>query len=252
MKAVILAAGVGRRLHALIQNLPKCLLPIGGETLLSRCLNNLGQVGISHVTIVVGYKEKLIREAVAAWPGSLPVDFLVNEQYERGSIGSLWVTRHALDDDTVIMDADVLFHPMILERLVTSSHPNALLMDETVAQQTEECMVVVRHGRVIALSKQMPETYDEAGEGVGFLRVSRQDVPSVFKSVEQCINQGFMDMEYEDALCGFFVSTPVGVEKIGDLPWIEIDFPEDVERAQNHVFPKLAEHGRPELFRLPT
>ena len=244
MKAVILAAGVGRRLHALTQNLPKCLIPIGGKTLLSRYLNNLEQVGISHVTIVVGYKEELIREAVAAWSGSLPVDFLVNEQYERGSIGSLWVARHALDDDTLIMDADVLFHPMILERLVTSSHPNALLMDETVAQQTEECMVVVRHGRVIALSKQMPETYDEAGEGVGFLRVSRQDVPSVFKSVAQCINQGFMDMEYEDALRGFFVSTPVGVEKIGGLPWIEIDFSEDVERAQNHVFPKLAEHGR--------
>ena len=52
MKAVILAAGVGRRLHALTQNLPKCLLPIGGETLLSRCLNNLEQVGISHVTIM--------------------------------------------------------------------------------------------------------------------------------------------------------------------------------------------------------
>ena len=244
MKAVILAAGVGRRLHALTQNLPKCLIPIGGKTLLSRYLNNLEQVGISHVTIVVGYKEELIREAVAAWSGSLPVDFLVNEQYERGSIRSLWVARHALDDDTLIMDADVLFHPMILERLVTSSHPNALLMDETVAQQTEECMVVVRHGRVIALSKQMPETYDEAGEGVGFLRVSRQDVPSVFKSVAQCINQGFMDMEYEDALRGFFVSTPVGVEKIGGLPWIEIDFSEDVEHAKNHVFPKLAEHGR--------
>ena len=212
MKAVILAAGVGRRLQALTQNLPKCLIPIGGKTLLSRYLNNLEQVGISHVTIVVGYKEELIREAVAAWSGSLPVDFLVNEQYERGSIRSLWVARHALDDDTLIMDADVLFHPMILERLVTSSHPNALLMDETVAQQTEECMVVVRHGRVIALSKQMPETYDEAGEGVGFLRVSRQDVPSVLKSVEQHISQELMDMEYEDALRDFFVSTPVGVE----------------------------------------
>ena len=244
MKAVILAAGVGRRLHALTQNLPKCLIPIGGKTLLSRYLNNLEQVGISHVTIVVGYKEELIREAVAAWSGSLPVDFLVNEQYERGSIRSLWVARHALDDDTLIMDADVLFHPMILERLVTSSHPNALLMDETVAQQTEECMVVVRHGRVIALSKQMPETYDEAGEGVGFLRVSRQDVPSVLKSVSQLIIQGLIDMEYEDALRDFFASTPVGIEKIGGLPWIEIDFPEDVECAENHVLPKLAEHGR--------
>ena len=244
MKAVILAAGVGRRLQVLTQNHPKCLLPIGGKTLLNRYLDNLEHVGISHVTIVVGYKEELIREAVSAWSGSLPVDFIVNEQYERGSIGSLWVAREVLDDDVVIMDADVLFHPTILERLVNSCHPNVLLMDETVVQQTEECMVFVRHGRVVSLSKQVPNTYDDSGEGVGFLRVSRRDIPSVLKSVAQCISQGLIDMEYEDALRDFFVSTLVRAEKIGGLPWIEIDFPKDVESAKNHVLPKLNEHGR--------
>ena len=95
MKAVILAAGIGRRLQVLTQN-PKCLLPIGGKTLLSRYLDNLEHVRISHVTIVVGYKEELIREAVSAWPGSLPVDFIVNEQYERGSIGSVSYTHLTL------------------------------------------------------------------------------------------------------------------------------------------------------------
>ena len=244
MKAVILAAGVGRRLHTLTQHHPKCLIPIGGKTLLVRYLEALKHVGVSQVTIVVGYKQELIREAVASWTGSMPVNFLVNEDYERGSIVSLWVARPALDDDTVIMDADVLFHPSILERLVGSSHPNVLLMDDTVVQETEECMVVVREGRVIALSKQMPETYDEAGEGVGFLRLSRQDAPNLLKSVEQRISQGLLDMEYEDALRDFFQATPVGVEKIGGLPWIEIDFPDDVVHAQNDVLPKLPEHDR--------
>jgi choline kinase len=247
MKAVILAAGVGRRLHTLTQHHPKCLIPIGGKTLLVRYLEALEQVGVSQVTIVVGYKHELIREAVASWSGSLPVNFLVNAEYERGSIISLWVARDALDDDTVIMDADVLFHPTILQKLVDSSHPNALLMDESVIQDPEtreECMVVVQDGRVIALSKQMPETYDEAGEGVGFLRLSGQDAPKLLKSVEQRMTQGLLDMEYEDALRAFFQSTPVGVEKIGGLSWTEIDFPEDVVHAQNDVLPKLSEHDR--------
>jgi len=241
MKAVILAAGVGRRLQSFI---PKCLLLMGETILLVRYLEALEHVGVSEVTIVVGYKQELIREAVASWSGSLPVKFLVNEQYERGSIVSLWVARQALDDDTVIMDADVLFHPSILERLVASSHPNALLMDETAAQDTEECMVVVRQGRVIALTKQMPDIYDEAGEGVGFLRLSRHDVPNLLKSVEVRIRQDLLDMEYEDALQDFFQTTFVGVEKISGLPWIEIDFPKDVTRAQNDVLPKLPEHDR--------
>ena len=244
MKAVILAAGVGRRLHAYTQHHPKCLLSIGDKTLLVRYLDELERVGITQVTIVVGYKQELIRDAVAKWTGSLPVQFLENKDFERGSIGSLWVAREALNDDTVIMDADVLFHPSILERLVHSSHPNALLMDETVAQETEECMVVVRNNRVIALTKNMPDIYDEAGEGVGFLKLSGKDVPSLLCSVEQRMSQGLLDMEYEDALRDFFQSTSVGVEKIGGLPWIEIDFQEDVARAQNDVLPKFSEHDR--------
>ena len=244
MKAVILAAGVGRRLHAYTQHHPKCLLSIGDKTLLVRYLDELERVGITQVTIVVGYKQGLIRDAVAKWTGSLPVQFLENKDFERGSIGSLWVAREALNDDTVIMDADVLFHPSILERLVHSSHPNALLMDETVAQETEECMVVVRNNRVIALTKNMPDIYDEAGEGVGFLKLSGKDVPSLLCSVEQRMSQGLLDMEYEDALRDFFQSTSVGVEKIGGLPWIEIDFQEDVARAQNDVLPKFSEHDR--------
>jgi len=247
MNAVILAAGVGRRLHPFTQHHPKCLISIGEKTLLIRYLDELEKLGVSLVTIVVGYKHELIREAVATWPGSMPVKFVVNEDFERGSIGSLWVARTVLDDDTVIMDADVLFHPSILERLVNSSHPNALLMDETVVQdpeKREECMVVVQQGRVIALSKQMPEAYHEAGEGVGFLKLSRHDAPSLLKSVEQRISQGLLDMEYEDALRDFFLAVPVGVERIGGLPWIEIDFPADVLRAQNDVLMKLSEHGR--------
>jgi len=65
MNAVILAAGVGRRLQTVTQHRPKCLLPIGETILLVRYLEALEDVGISEVTIVVGYKQELIREAVA-------------------------------------------------------------------------------------------------------------------------------------------------------------------------------------------
>ncbi|MGH7254587.1 MAG: NTP transferase domain-containing protein, partial [Nitrospirales bacterium] len=157
----------------------------------------------------------------------------------RGSVTSLWVARGELDDDAVIMDADVLFDREILRRLVTSSWPTALLMDETVSQKTEECMVVVRGGRVVALTKLMPARYDLAGEGVGFLKVRRADQDSLAASVRRSIDRGDLDMEYEDALLEFFGQVRVGYEKIGGLPWIEIDFPEDVERAEREILPKL-------------
>jgi choline kinase len=112
-------------------------------------------------------------------------------------------------------------------------------MDETVTQTGEECMVVVAGGRVIALTKAMPERYDYAGEGVGFLRVRHADTPHVVTSLRSHIDKGLWDMEYEDALPQFFQNVNVGHEKIGGLPWTEIDFVEDVRKAELDVLPRL-------------
>jgi choline kinase len=239
MKAVILAAGVGKRLWQLTQHRPKCLIEIGGQTLLHRYLATLASVGIRRADMVVGYKQDMIRAAVAAGSCGVHVNFLVNEAFHRGSISSLWIARTAFDDDLIVMDADVLFHREILRRLVESPYENALLMDETVKQTGEECMVVVAGGRVIALTKTLPEQYDYAGEGVGFLRVRHADTPHMVASLRAYIDKGAWNMEYEDALREYFRDVKVGHEKIGGLPWTEIDFVEDVRKAELEVLPRL-------------
>ncbi|MDH4154259.1 MAG: phosphocholine cytidylyltransferase family protein [Nitrospira sp.] len=239
MKAIILAAGVGKRLWEVTQHRPKCLIEIGGRSLLHRYLESLAAVGIRRADIVVGYKQEMIRAAVAADSCGVRVTFLVNEEFHRGSISSLWIARSAFDDDTIVMDADVLFHRDILRRLVASSFENALLMDETVTQTGEECMVVVAGGRVIALTKKMPDHYDYAGEGVGFLRVRHADTPWVVSSLRGCIETNMWQMEYEDALLEYFREVRVGHEKIGGLPWTEIDFVNDIKKAELEVLPRL-------------
>ncbi|MBI4402249.1 MAG: phosphocholine cytidylyltransferase family protein [Nitrospirae bacterium] len=239
MKAIILAAGVGKRLWPVTQHRPKCLIEFGGRTLLVRYLDALAGVGIKQAVIVVGHKQDMIRTAVGTCCCGVEVRYLVNEQYHRGSISSLWLARTELDDDVLIMDADVLFHREVLRRLIQSSSPTALLLDETVTQRTEECMAIVHGGRVVALTKQVPDHYDFAGEGVGFLKVRRADTEPLIASLKAYIDRGQWDMEYEDALREFFSQARVGYEKIGGYPWIEIDFPEDVVRAERDVLPKL-------------
>lgn len=237
MKAIILAAGVGKRLAAVAAGRPKCLVEIGGQSLLSRHLENLENLSVTHVVIVVGFEQQLIRQAVMSSGFSGTVDFIFNEQFTKGSITSVWEARAEVDDDIVMMDADVLYHPEILRRLVESSCPNALLVDETVSQQTEECMVAIENERVTSLSKRLPAKYDFAGEGVGFLKVDQSDGRTLIQSVQGPIEAGQFDMEYEDALKGFFEKVVVGYERIGGLPWIEIDFPEDIHRAEYEVLP---------------
>ena len=239
MKAIIFAAGVGRRLQAVTQGKPKCLIEIGGRTLLSRHVECLNQLGMSQIVLVVGFAQEAIREAMVAESSTSEIGWVVNDQFVRGSITSLWAAREEMDADVVLMDADVLYSPEILARLVRSSQPSALLMDETVTQESEECMVAAKDGRVLSLSKTLPTGYDEAGEGVGFLKVQKQDVPSLLRSVETCIAASRLDMEYEDALTTFFQDVLVGYEKIGGLPWIEIDFPEDIQRAASQILPAI-------------
>lgn len=241
MKAIILAAGVGKRLWPVTQHRPKCLIEFGGRTLLARYFDALAATGFKLAVIVVGHKHEMIKDAVGAGKQGIAVRYILSEQYQRGSITSLWLARHELDDDVLIMDADVLFDRRILRRLIDSSSPTALLLDETVKQQTEECMAIVRGGRVVALTKRMPDRYDLAGEGVGFLRVRRADCPMLISSMKSYIDRGALDMEYEDALREFFESTRVGFETIGGLPWTEIDFPDDVARAEREILPKVDE-----------
>ena len=204
MKAIILAAGVGKRLWQVTQHRPKCLIEIGGQTLLHRYLTSLRSVGIHCADMVVGYKQEMIRAAVEANSCGVRVNFLVNEQFHRGSISSLWIARTALDDDAIVMDADVLFHQEILRRLVQSRCENALLMDETVKQTGEECMVVVEGGRVIALTKQMPLHYDSAGEGVGFLKVRHADARACSRVAQDTRGSRSLADGVRGCACGLF------------------------------------------------
>jgi len=242
MKAVILAAGVGKRLAAITKDRPKCLLEFGGRSLLVRYLDALLEVGIKSAVLVVGHKQDMIRAAAGESYRGLAIRYVVNDQYHRGSLYSLWLARGSFDDDLLIMDSDVLCPASFVRRLVTSPHPNVLLVDEMARQDSEERMAIIRGGRVVALTKKRPaEPPDLIGEGVGFIKVTRSDARRMVAAMEPFVQKGELDLEYEDTWEAFFRAVPVGCEKIGGQPWIEIDFPEDIVRAEREVLPKLQE-----------
>ena len=241
MKAVILAAGVGKRLGAVTGNRPKCLLEVGGRSLLVRYLDALLEAGIKSVVLVVGHQQELIRSAAGDAYRGCALRYIVNDQYRRGSLYSLWLARATFDDDLLIMDADVLCPASFVKRLVNSPHPNAILVDETVRQDSEEQMAVIAGGRVMALTKQPPPSADLLGEGVGFLKVTRRDSEAMVAAMEPFVTRGELDMEYEDTWEAFFQAVPVGYEKVGGQPWIEIDFPGDITRAEREILPRITE-----------
>jgi len=237
-----MAAGVGKRLSPLTDHAPKCLIEIGNTTLLERMLHCLQRAGVDKVYITVGhFKEKIIAKMGTNYQG-LPIEYVENPRFKEGSILSLWFARDLLkDDDFLIMDADVLFPLQALERLIRSPHRNCFLLDDHFRDSGEEMKLGARGGRVLEISRKMTGQYDKVGEGVGFLKVSREDVPSLMVKLNEFYERNQTGCEYEDAMNEWIKEVPAGYEMISDFPWTEMDFIEDVHKAWFHVLPKIEE-----------
>jgi choline kinase len=239
MRAVLLAAGRGKRLGI---DGPKCLLAIAGKSLLERHLINMAAAGIDEVTVVTGHAHELIdaelaRIAQAADAPSLSVETpsvetQFNERFVHGSIVSLQCAMGWLcDAGGLWMDADVLYPPALLRRLVASEHGSCVLLDGSSSEQGEEMMLAVSDERVQRIARTVGSDWDLVGESVGFFKANA-DAAAVMKRVLDAeIAAGRLDQEHEDALNIALPEATFGHERVDGLPWTEIDFPEDIEKA---------------------
>lgn len=251
MHAIILAAGRGSRLSpSNPDQRPKCLLEIGGRTLLARMLEALENCGVSRCDLVIGYEGDRIVEHVGTLVIRPPVSFHYNPRFEEGSVISLGSAESSLTagGEVLVLDADVLFHPLILERLIASRHENCFLMDREFEHGAEPVKIAVSNGTMVEFSKQLPDSleFDVVGESVGFFRFGHACAKRI---AERCVHferEGRGGDPHEEVLREELLERPgeFGVEDITGLPWLEIDFSEDVDRARKEVWPAIRAHGR--------
>ncbi|MBI2992742.1 MAG: phosphocholine cytidylyltransferase family protein [Gammaproteobacteria bacterium] len=246
MKVVILAAGVGERLADAAGGKPKCLLEFGGCTLLERHLRVLDRLDPADITIVTGFRQELIQAAVANIGLRMPVNTIINPDFRLGSIVSLWCARPVLEsgDDVVVMDADVLYDPSVLQRLFETQYANCFLLDRDFEPGEEPVKVCLRGGRIVEFRKQLaPDLeYDAQGESVGFFRFDRGTARALAARATHYVDGGRSDAPYEEAIRDLVLREPeaFGCEDVTGLPWIEIDFPQDIECARAGILPRIS------------
>ena len=240
MNAIILAAGVARRLAPLTDKTHKALLPVGGRPVLARMLLALADSGIRETTIVVGHCADQVRALAGKRLGRMAIRYIENPAYTKGSVLSLYAAREQLSEPVLVMDADVLFPREFLRRLLAVPAPSALLIDRGFADTGEEVKLYTRRDRVIALGKKVvPETWEAVGEGVGFFKCGAAAGPEFVQAMEQVIASGDGLNEYEDALHILLQRVHVGWVDVTGLPWTEIDFAEDLRRAEDEILPRM-------------
>lgn len=236
MKGIILAAGRGARLNGGERDTPKCLVTLGGETLLARNIRLLREAGIADITVVVGCGAERVRRTCP------DVDFVENTKFDQtNSLYSLWLAQTHLADGFVVMNCDVLVHPQLLTDLLGAAYEDALLLayrEPDMHYGDEEMKVVVRRGCVVDMSKTMdPEDAD--GENLGIVKFGKSGAALLIQKMDALITGGAQTAWVPLAFSAFAAEQPLHVIGTRGLPWTEIDFPEDYRHALEVVLPAI-------------
>ena len=227
MKVILLAAGRGRRFGRRTATLPKCLIPLGrGSNLLTRYLDSFRKLGLRDIAVVVGHQKEKIVESCVENGRDLSIKFLVNPEYRKGSLVSLFAACGELDRDCLIMDADVWFRTGALAKLLRAKK-SAFLLDPRSKSSGEEMMVMARDTRLACISKRVDARLRTVGEAVGFLKLKKNDARLLAKILEKMVRQGKTHLEYEESFNELMKRRRLGYEKIAGF-WREMDFEEDL------------------------
>jgi choline kinase len=241
MNMVILAAGVGNRLRPFTTEHPKCLLSFGGKSLLQRHLEMADGLAVRTVTIVVGHLADQVEAEVGRLHVRQRIELVYNSQYMLGSALSLLQAQAALGSaPAIIMDADLLLCRDMVASIVSSSAPNCLLADPRLIDTGEEVKVLVGPGDTVCeLGKHIHRAGSIVGESVGIYKFSPEACNTLVGMLRRRVAEN-PSLEYEAIIDSVLDKMQMHYISVAEIPWIEIDFPDDVERARKEIWPLIS------------
>lgn len=236
-RAVIVAAGEAHRLYPLSADIPKCFLSVGGRPLIEYSLLALEQCGIDEIAFVVGF----LRHEFPARLGN-KYEYIYNPFYATtGNMVSLWFAKDFVrDSGFVYLHSDLLYHPNILAMTLASQAEITLAVEQTVCD--EEMMKVRVNGfELLESSKDIPS--EEAfGEWTGIAKFTSTGWWKYLLEVEQLLAKGLhyaYDVAAMNRLIMSWKERVIQIVPFRGLPFIEIDYPEDLRIAHHEIFPQL-------------
>lgn len=232
-QAIILAAGGGSRLRAASNGTHKGLLKVGEQSFIEHQLKLLGSLNIGEVCVVVGHKADQVRSVIGD-----AAEYVINPRYaETNSLYSLWLAREWVSGPFVLMNCDVLAHPDIFHR-VLAVNGSALAYDSTSGDEDEHMKVSFEGTYLRVMSKKLPHAETD-GENVGILQFDQQAAELLFSEASSLIASGYEGQWVAAAVSHIARRVPIRGVDIAGLPWIEVDFPEDLARARQYVGPAI-------------
>lgn len=254
MRAIILAAGLGRRMMPLTEHVHKTLLTIGDQPIIDRLIRGLRENGIVRVTIVTGYRAEELESYVLAHFPELEFSFVRNELYEStNNIHSLALAFEQLDfaEDIVLLESDLIYEPAVLRRLIDSKHDNVALVDRyrigldgTVVAISESNVIT----HVIPASLQGPSfDFSDKYKTLNIYKFSAEFCRTTFSRLLTYYSRIIDNNCYYELILGILIymqQAQIHAETLSGEIWAEVDDPNDLRNAE---FVFAPQHRRSQL-----
>lgn len=239
MQAIILAAGLAKRLRPLTDTTPKCLLEVNGKNLLHRTMDNVIANGIKDFVFVTGYREDMIINYLKENFADYNITFISNHDFANNNNSySLWMTKDYIKEDIILLDSDILFDKGIITELLNSSHENCLAVNFTAELDEEQIKVVLDENKKILEISKVTDIQKSAGESIGIERFSYPFMQELYRVLdrkilkENIVNE-FYEASFEEVIRTGQERNSIYAIDVSQYKCMEIDTVEDYGRAKN-------------------
>jgi choline kinase len=241
MIGLVLAAGAGRRLRPYTDTLPKALVPVDGETtILDIALANLAAVGLTDVTVVVGYRAEAVQSRVEQLEArhGVRLTLVRNDRAEEwNNCYSLWLARDQFANGALLVNGDTV-HPVDIEHTLLAARAQEgsagvlLALDDQKKLADEEMKVTLDDSGHMRRITKLMDPSEAHGEYIGATLIEASAAAALADALEQTWRRD-PDLYYEDGYQTFVDGGGVvGVAPIGQQSWVEVDNHDDLVRAR--------------------
>lgn len=240
MQAIILAAGMGKRLGEYTQGNTKCMVKVNGTTMIDRVMNQLSRQPLNKVIIVIGYKGQELKEYLGSEYNGMPIEYIENPiYYKTNNIFSLSLAKHRMqEDDTILLESDLIFEDSMLSMVIKDENPNVALvakyetwMDGTMVRIDEDNNIV----NFVPKAAFRYADVDKYYKTVNIYKFSKEFSKTKYVPFLDAYSKAVGNNEYYEnvlRIISFLNSKELKALPITNEKWYEIDDKQDLDIAE--------------------
>lgn len=229
MKALLMAAGRGTRIGRYIEGRPKCTVDIGETTLIEYTIQELLKYGVDEMGMVLGYHNEEIKKILEKYDIKYYYNYFYNVT---NSIASAWFARDFMDDDIILMNADVYLEESLIKE-VFEEKKSPVLFSDSSRKEEADYKFYYEDGQLIKFGKEL-DGADVSGEYVGVAKINKEFLPLFLKRLQEMIEEEKYNMWWEDVLYSYVGEEKIYINDINGMFWDEVDYIDEYEQILKH------------------